>query len=167
MPQDNSSESVISQDNTTVMPQDNRTVIPQDNNKRKERKIKETQVSDKPTLPAGASLARQFQDLINKLRDAKNKQAILMDVYVLCYGDGDPPTFGYLGKVAREVGGAGYLAKRMFELSAQPPAGDVLAYILGEHRNKQNRANGNGKDSPTAHSSWIDIPTGIPEYMEQ
>lgn len=130
-------------------------------------------VSDEPTLPVLTppieSLANRFHALIDKLRDAKNKQAVLMEVYVLCYGNGDPPTYSYLGSVARELGGAGYLAQRMFELVARPPNGDVLAYILGEHRNKKNRANsyGNGKDSPTSNSSWSEIDSTVPDYMRQ
>lgn len=162
--QDNSFETVISQDNTTVISGDNTTVIPQDNNKRKERKIKELPESDEPTLPA-SSLADRFHALIDKLRDGNNKPATLREVYILCYGETGAPAFSYLGKAAREVGGAGYLAQRMFELVTRPPNGDVIAYILGEHRNKKNRANGYGKDAPTSNSSWIELETEIPEYM--
>lgn len=129
------------------------------------RKIsKELPESDEPTLPA-SSLADRFHALIDKLRDGNNKPATLREVYILCYGETGAPAFSYLGKAAREVGGAGYLAQRMFELVTRPPNGDVIAYILGEHRNKKNRANGYGKDAPTSNSSWIELETEIPEYM--
>lgn len=124
-------------------------------------------VSDKPTETPTLPLAQQSHALIEKLRDAKNKQAVLMEIYAFCYGDNNKPTFAYLGKVARSVGGAGFLATRLIELVARPPNGDILAYILGEHRNKKNRSNGYGKDSPVANTNWADVPTGVPDYMEQ
>lgn len=135
---------------------------------KRERKNNTTNVvSDKPTETPALPLAQQSHALIEKLRDAKNKQAVLMEIYAFCYGENNKPTFAYLGKVARSVGGAGFLATRLIELVARPPNGDILAYILGEHRNKQNRSNGYGKDSPVANTNWADIPTNVPDYMEQ
>lgn len=166
MPQDNSLPTVISQDNKTVMPQDNATVISQDNYKRKERKERNNtsnEVADKP--PVALSLADQFHALHAKLRDTKDRAPILREIYILCFGDQDVPDYGRLGKVGKQLG-AGYLAQRMFELVARPPNGDILGYIQGEHRNKQNRANGNGRDAPTASASWVELETTLPDYMK-
>ncbi len=120
-------------------------------------------VSDKPT-PA-PPLADQFHALIGELRQTKNKAAVLREVYVLCFGEDGAPDYGYLGKTARTLGGAGHLAQRMFELVARPPNGDILAYILGEHRNRQNRNNGAGRESPVAHASWVELEAPLPDYM--
>jgi len=84
-------------------------------------------------------LALRFRVLHEELRTAKNKPAVLRNIYTLCYGENGAPDFGYLGKVARQVGGAGYLAQRLWELTARPPNGDVLAYILQEHKHKTSR----------------------------
>ena len=40
-----------------------------------------------------------------------------------------PPAYGYLGKVAKQVGGAGRLADLLWQHSTRPPTGDLLAYI--------------------------------------
>lgn len=124
-------------------------------------------VSGEPTSPPDSPLAEQFHALNAKLRDTKNRGAVLREVYELCFGKNGVPSYSYLGKVANQVGGAGNLARLMFELIARPPAGDIMAYIIAEHRNKQNRSNGNGRDAPTAHSSWVELETGTPDYMEQ
>lgn len=90
-----------------------------------------------------APLAEQFHTLLAELKETKNKQAKLHEVYVLCFGAADAPEFGYLGKVAGQVGGAGRLAELFWQYSAKPPTGDVLAYILKAH--KQTAQNGNGQ----------------------
>lgn len=84
-----------------------------------------------------ASLADQFQALKRRLEAAKGNErpAILLEVYRLCFGEqGEMPAYGYLGKVAKEVGGAGRLADLMWQLTTRPPTGDILAYILKSHR---------------------------------
>ncbi len=81
------------------------------------------------------NLADVFHALNAYLRDApaKSRPAILQGIYRMCFS-GDPPAYGYLGKVANSIGGAGRLAERLWELTAKPPTGDVLAYILAEHK---------------------------------
>ena len=144
---------------------DTKTSDQNDTHKRYRKNNTTSVVSDEPTPPA--PLADQFHALIGELRQTKNKAAILRQVYVLCFGEDSAPDYGYLGKAARTLGGAGHLAQRMFELVARPPNGDILAYIMGEHRNKQNRSNGYGKDSPTQSSSWAELETTLPDYMRQ
>lgn len=121
-------------------------------------------VAGKP--PALPSLAEQFHALHAELETAKNRGGVLQRIYTLCFGDHNPPDYGRLVKIGKQIG-AGYFAQRMFELVARPPNGDILSYIQAEHRNKQHRANGNGKVAPTANSSWVDLQTDLPEYMEQ
>lgn len=85
-------------------------------------------------------LAEQFHSLLAELKETKNRGAVLMTIYELCYGDHEgKPSYGYLGKVSKTIGGAGYLAQKLWQLSARPPSGDVLAYILAEHKGKRKR----------------------------
>lgn len=92
--------------------------------------------------PAGASLADAFRDLLEHLKTAPNKAAILAQIYRLCFGDTDVPDYGYLGKAAKVVGGAGRLAELMWQATTKPPTGDVLAYLMAQA--KASRP-GNGK----------------------
>ncbi len=97
-----------------------------------------------PPAPSGASITEQFRTLHEELKNAANKPAILRAVYVLCFGEAGAPDYGYLGKTARQVGGAGRLAQLMFELVTRPPAGDILAYIVAEENGRKKRASQNG-----------------------
>ena len=93
-----------------------------------------------PALPS-VSLAEQFHVYVEQLKDPNaNRPAVLHSVYALCFGKNAAPDYGYLGKVAKQVGGAGRLAQLMFELVPRPPAGDVLAYIVAEEAARKKRA---------------------------
>jgi len=88
-------------------------------------------------------LDKKYRLLLEELRTTKNRSAVLYGIYVMCFGkDNTTPSYGYLGKVANQIGGAGYLAQRMWDLSRDRPDGDILAYILQAHKNKQNNTNG-------------------------
>jgi hypothetical protein len=89
------------------------------------------------------SLVGAFRELMEALKACTNKPALLQEIYGLCFGASDLPEYGYLGKVARTVGGAGRLAEIMWQLSTKPPTGDVLAYILAQYK-AGSRGNGNG-----------------------
>lgn len=80
------------------------------------------------------TLTGGFARLLEQLRGAKNKAAVLRGIYVLCFGPADAPDYGYLGRAAKAVGGAGRLAQMMWELTAQPPTGDVLAFCMARAR---------------------------------
>lgn len=95
-------------------------------------------------VPTEPSLADRFHVLLAELKETKNKPAKLREIYVLCFGDADAPTFSRLGQVAKDVGGAGNLAQYLFQNVTRPPAGDVLAYIATTHKNRTNGGNGNG-----------------------
>jgi len=61
--------------------------------------------------------------------NSRDRSALLLEMFKMLYPERDPPSFGYIGKVAKEVGGAGRLAELLWQHSTRPPTGDVLAYI--------------------------------------
>lgn len=85
--------------------------------------------------PDGATSApatfSEWQALVQEPPDGSNRHAVLRWMFETLYPGRDPPDYGYLGKVAREVGGAGRLADLLWQHSTRPPNGDVLRYILG------------------------------------
>lgn len=104
---------------------------------------KEEELPPPPTLSAKVvSLDKQYRALLDELRTTKNRSAVLRKAYIFCFGEDETtPTYSYLGKIATQVGGAGYLAQRMWDLARDRPDGDILAYILKAHKNK-NGSNG-------------------------
>jgi len=113
---------------------DTATSTQNDTHKRK----KETTTNVVPTAPE-VSIMESFRVLLDDLRTTKNRPAKLQEIYITLYGNGsDTPDFGYLGKVAKQVGGAGRLAELLLQHCGRPPTGDVLAYIIAaEKRRKQ------------------------------
>ena len=89
---------------------------------------------------ATESLSEQFHTLNECLKTASNKTAKLGEIYALCFGAESVPAYSYIGKAAKQVGGAGRLAQLMFELITRPPAGDVLAFIMAEENSRRKRA---------------------------
>lgn len=87
-------------------------------------------------------LAERFHQLEAELRTTKNRSAKLVEIYTLLYGPETAPAYGYMLKVANQIGGAGYMAQRLWELAARPPNGDILAYLLAEHKGKKAYSNG-------------------------
>jgi hypothetical protein len=108
--------------------------------------------------PSPLPLAIQFNSLLEELRKSGNKQALLRDkVYVFCFGkEEDIPAYSRFGSVAKEIGGAGRLAEEMWKLSTKRPTGDILAYILGSHKNKGSAKWRNNHASSSQDSSTDD-----------
>lgn len=103
-----------------------------------------------PTALDPLPLTRQFDALVEELKVSNNKPAVLKKVYVLCYGEATAPDFAYLGRVAKQVGGAGRLAELLFKHVSRPPVGDILAYVLKEHKNAEKyQAMNGGNRAPT------------------
>jgi hypothetical protein len=99
-----------------------------------------------------SSLSDQFQALLAELKTTKNRSAKLWEIYTLCFGRHEEmPSYGRLGKVATQVGGAGRLAQLFWELSARPPTGDVLSYIQKTHAKKGRESHGT---SNNAGAGW-------------
>jgi len=112
---------------------DTATSTQNDTHKRK----KEITTKVAPAAPE-ISIMDSFRLLLDDLRTTTNRPAKLQEIYIALYGAGSPPDFGYLGKVAKQVGGAGRLAELLLQHCGRPPTGDVLAYIVAaEKRRKQ------------------------------
>ena len=111
-----------------------------------ETKLNETREEQSPAdaVPvAPKTFADEFSDVQAELKvDGSNKAAILRGWYIRCFGEGGAPDYSYIGKVAKQVGGAGHLAALFMQLASRPPNGDVLAYIVATHKGK-NGKNGN------------------------
>jgi len=79
-----------------------------------------------------------------KLKDSNNKPAALMEMIQTLMPDlVEQPDFGYIGKTARKVGGAGRLATLIWQASSQKVDGDLMAYC-------QAMAKSQAKDSEPA-----------------
>ena len=92
--------------------------------------------------PKPASMADVFRGLLAELKKSKNRPATLRQIYKLCFGGDDDslPDYGYLGRVAKKVGGAERFAQIMWELTTRPPA-DPIGYIM--------KVNGKGASNAT------------------
>ncbi len=101
--------------------------------------------------PSSVPLALQFRAVTDELRaDGANRPAILRAWYVACFGAADAPDYGRIGRVAKEIGGAGLLARRLLELAGAPPSGDVLSYIQAGAKSRRGERNG----GPAAAADW-------------
>jgi len=67
----------------------------------------------------------------------KNRPAALVFMHNTLYPGRDPPDYGYIGRTAKTVGGAGRLAALMWEAQAHHPDGDVLRYCMGMAKNRK------------------------------
>lgn len=65
-----------------------------------------------------------------------NQPATLRLMFQTLYPEHEPPSFGYIGKVARRVG-AVRLAEELWKHSTRPVNGDVLAYVQGIFRREK------------------------------
>jgi len=104
--------------------------------------------------PSGASapqpvpFAEQVRLLIVEAQSAKNKPAALRKAFVALYGEQrDVPEFGYLMRTAGQVGGPARLVELMAQHAAQPPVGDVLAYIVASAKRQGKPAQAEGPSS--------------------
>lgn len=88
-----------------------------------------------------------FQEWESRIRDSKNRPAELRAMFAILYPNRDPPDFGYIGKAARSVGGAGRLADLLWQHSTRPPTGDVLAYLMSVAKGGNHRGARQGTDS--------------------
>ena len=86
--------------------------------------------------PSGQNTPTSFQGWLTAIKESKNRPAILRwmvwELYPGKYKTKDDvPDYGYLGKVAKKVGGAGRLADLLWQHSTRPPTGKLLAFIQG------------------------------------
>ncbi len=94
-----------------------------------------------------------------RLRDSSNRQAVLVQMIQTLYPNSlDVPSYAYVAKVASKVGGAGRLAELLWQNSAKPPSGDVLAYIQAQAKPG---ANGTRPSNAKATSADLDAIFGV------
>ena len=82
---------------------------------------------------------------VHKPPEGSNTVAVLVRMHEYLYPGRSPPEFGYMGKVAKAIGGAGHLAELLWTHSAKPPTGDVLAYIQAAEKRRKERGNGSSR----------------------
>ena len=107
---------------------------------------------DSKSGEAPPSSFHQWQTII---KETKNRPAALREMFGVLYPDHDLPDFGYIGKIARKVGGAGRLAELLWQISTRPPTGDVLSYAMVIAKNggpnggnRRRSSKGTGKWTP-------------------
>jgi len=87
---------------------------------------------------------RTYEDWYTLVQEAAGKPggrpAALRQMFMALYLGRDPPTFAYVGKVARKVGGAGRLCELLWQNCTRPPSGEVLAYVQAIAKDKNNGA---------------------------
>jgi hypothetical protein len=87
-----------------------------------------------PTGPDGPVNLPGWMELVKK---EKNKPAALKQMIETLHPDlVEFPDFGYIGKVAKQVGGAGRLASLIWETSSKNVTGDLMAYCLAMAKGK-------------------------------
>ena len=113
---------------------------------------------DTRQVPAQVVGTLSFPEWLAVLRNPEppdNRQAVLRRLFVALYPDHEAPDFGYIGRVATQVGGAERLAQLLWEQSTRPPVGDVLAFCLQVAR--RNRSNvvqfPGGRDEPAGYDA--------------
>lgn len=112
-------------------------------------------------------LSAVFRHYLDELKESKNKAGMIRNLIVALYGEDMAPAYGLIGKTASVVGGWGYLATRIWEMTSRPPNGNLMEYIMGEHRAKAARltaAQRNGHHGDP--SIWHKLESTIPEYMQ-
>jgi len=109
------------------------------------------------SLKVADATPTSFDAWLDELRQAKNKGGVARRMFVALYPKHDPPDYGYIGKTARSVGGWSRFAQLLWEHSARPPVGDVLAYIAAA----ANRGNGS-RASPMAA-----VDAAIDQYLRE
>lgn len=120
-------------------------------------------ISPKPTTPTN------LDDWLLLVENTKNRHAVLVRMFQALFPLKEPPNYGYIGKTARTVGGAGRLAQLLWRAAAERPTGDVLSYCVAIHKPKESRGNGtNSKPSPAraiprgpspTPEEWLSYPT--------
>lgn len=104
------------------------------------------------TSPLPATFAEWYE----AVRASDNRYATLRWMVKVLYPNRDPPDYAYIGKVAKQVGGAGRLADLLWQHSTRPPTGDLLAYIQAVAKSKGlKQPPGPVREVPLA-TGWVD-----------
>jgi len=106
----------------------------------------DTDTEEDKNVASGAVAPTTFQDWANILQESKNRQSVLLSMFKELYPGRDSPSYSYIGKVARNVGGAGRLADLLWQNSTRPPTGNVLAYVQQVAKGGKKRGAGSDGD---------------------
>jgi len=105
-----------------------------------------------------------FPEWQERIKGTRKRAPVLLRMIETLYPGLSPPSYGYINKVAKEVGGAGRLADLLWQHSTRPPTGDLMAYI---RKVAQNGKRGNNGKPPTREveqaTGWVDdlpVPGG-------
>lgn len=98
-----------------------------------------------------------------------NRTAQLVAMHLALFPSKDAPDYGYMGKTAKTVGGAGRMAALMWQSAGARITGDPLRYCLGIHRREKPKRGGNGvkrqetlSDSEAAEvGAWLRGRAGV------
>lgn len=117
-------------DNPTESQQDAAEMTAEDKLSKGKDQAKRNQVNteDEKAVPAPPST---FADWLKLVHESKNRPATLRFMHEHLFPGRDPPDYGYIGRTAKIVGGAGRLAELFWQASSKPPTGDVLRYAQG------------------------------------
>ena len=109
-------------------------------------------------------LPRSFEEWARWIENspARSRGLVLHRMCQILYLNHKPPEVGYLCKVAKQVGGARRLAALLWEASARPPAGDLLAYCRGIERAKREH-NSRGTERVSAGRVPLRAPGDLTE----
>ena len=89
---------------------------------------------------SGGEIPRTFQAWHGLVTTSKNPNARLREMVEALFPGSSPPDYGYIGRTARQVGGAGRLADLLWQAAAHPPTGDLLRYCQGMAKGGNGRA---------------------------
>lgn len=103
----------------------------------------------------------------NLIKDGKpNRPAVLHYMFEVLYPDRECPSFAFLAKVARLVGGARRLGSLLWQHSSNPPSGDLLPYIIAAYK-RGDRSNGTYSRGSRGDGQARQVEEYTPELAER
>ena len=108
-----------------------------------------------------------FGGWLERVNESDNCTEELRQMHLALFPGRDPPTHGYIGTVAKRVGGPGRLAELMWQASSRPPTGDVLAYCQGMAKDGKRKAQSD--DLAGDHAAFLAAVerSGYADYIYQ
>jgi hypothetical protein len=103
----------------------------------------DTETAKNAYADAGASpeeIPKTFQAWHRRITTSKNPNAKLREMIGVLFPGRSPPTYQYIGRVAKQVGGPGRLADLLWQAAARPPTGDLLRYCQAMTKGGNGRA---------------------------
>jgi hypothetical protein len=138
----------------------------------------ETTTKETPTADAGAPTPKSPPDdpvkeeyktpvnldgWLDELRGTNNRVAVLRRMLVTLF-PGEEPAYSYVGKIAKQVGGAGRCATLLWQAAGQRITGDPLRYISVMKKNGENE-NGQQPKALADYGPDDEIQPGVTRAM--